>query len=278
MSTSSKKIEANRMNAQKSEGPHDTTSTRFNALKHGLLAMGITELDVAEGYQEKLSDLTSEKDPRGVVETFLVKSIVLDIVRWARARRLEAEYITAALNPPLYEKDWLDDFDSKLQGSMRDQGIPAALGAGQVQSLVTIFQRYETFFANRLTKMLRELEHMQRIRPATPLPGSTGVDAAVTAKIAAADLTPATPQQAKDICGGGERPERIIMDVIKADSDVLDSPSADEKPVPPADDETLTAVAGVALINREKGSAGLPPAGQSGPWSSTPPAGPIWMK
>ena len=66
--------------------------------------MGIAELDVAEGYQEKLSDLTSEKDPRGVVETFLVKSIVLDIVRWARPRRLEAEYITAGLNPPLYER------------------------------------------------------------------------------------------------------------------------------------------------------------------------------
>ncbi len=49
MSTSSKKVVANRINGQKSHGPTDTTSTRFNANKHGLLAMGMTELDDAGG-------------------------------------------------------------------------------------------------------------------------------------------------------------------------------------------------------------------------------------
>jgi hypothetical protein len=43
--TSKKKIEANRINGQRSHGPTNTTSTRFNATKHGLLAVGITELD-----------------------------------------------------------------------------------------------------------------------------------------------------------------------------------------------------------------------------------------
>ena len=43
MSTSAKKDAANRVNGQKSHGPTNTTSTRFNATKHGLLAQGITE-------------------------------------------------------------------------------------------------------------------------------------------------------------------------------------------------------------------------------------------
>ena len=32
------KADSNRVNAQKSTGPRDTTSTRFNAVNHGLLA------------------------------------------------------------------------------------------------------------------------------------------------------------------------------------------------------------------------------------------------
>jgi hypothetical protein len=37
--TSQKKAAANRINGQKSHGPKNTTSTRFNSTKHGLLAM-----------------------------------------------------------------------------------------------------------------------------------------------------------------------------------------------------------------------------------------------
>jgi hypothetical protein len=47
---SERKIEANTRNALRSTGPKDTTATRFNAVKHGLLAAGVTELDDAEGY------------------------------------------------------------------------------------------------------------------------------------------------------------------------------------------------------------------------------------
>jgi hypothetical protein len=101
LSTSDKKVAANRLNGQKSEGPKNTTSTRFNATKHGLLASGITELDDAEGYRTILNDLMQEKNPVGVIEVFLVKSAALDMVRLLRARRLEAEYITGELNPPI---------------------------------------------------------------------------------------------------------------------------------------------------------------------------------
>ena len=39
------KIEANQGNAKVSTGPANTISTRHNALKHGLLSQGVTELD-----------------------------------------------------------------------------------------------------------------------------------------------------------------------------------------------------------------------------------------
>ena len=39
------KADSNRVNAQSSTGPRDTTLTRLNAVKHALLAKGITELD-----------------------------------------------------------------------------------------------------------------------------------------------------------------------------------------------------------------------------------------
>jgi hypothetical protein len=50
MSTSDKKIKANRINGARSHGPKNTSSTRFNAVKHGLLSVGLTEMDHAEGY------------------------------------------------------------------------------------------------------------------------------------------------------------------------------------------------------------------------------------
>ena len=79
MSTSKKKIVANKINGQKSRGPKDTSSTRFNAQKHGLLAAGITELDDAESYRAILEDLRKEKDPVGIIEKMLVESIALDM-------------------------------------------------------------------------------------------------------------------------------------------------------------------------------------------------------
>src|SRR2546428_5248198 len=90
--SSERKIEANRKNALRSTGPKDTISTRFNAAKHGLLVVGVTELDDAEGYRAMLRDLKQEKNPVGPIEVFLVDSAALDMTRLRRAMRLVAEY------------------------------------------------------------------------------------------------------------------------------------------------------------------------------------------
>jgi hypothetical protein len=180
MTTSDKKISANRSNGQRSHGPKNTVSTRFNATKHGLLAVGITQLDDAEGYRMILNDLMREKAPLGQVETFLVESVALDMVRWQRARRLEAEYITSELNPPLRAPDPIGDVDLLLEGEVLDPGLPAAISAETAHRLVSVFQRYESFFANRLFRTLHELERLQRMRQGERLPAPAAMDVSVT--------------------------------------------------------------------------------------------------
>jgi hypothetical protein len=71
----SKKISANRRNCKKSTGPNNTTSTRFNATKHGLLAHGITELDNAEEYRNTLRRLNQSYVAE--LETFLLERMAL---------------------------------------------------------------------------------------------------------------------------------------------------------------------------------------------------------
>jgi hypothetical protein len=167
---------ANRRNSEKSTGPNNTTSTRFNATKHGLLSAGLSELDDAEGYRSVLRDLTREKDPHGPLETFLVESAALDIVRLRRARRLEAEYITDVLNPPIHEPGVLENLDRLDEGALVDPGLPATMHYEGVQRLVNTFQRYETSIALKLFRILHELERLQRMRKGGRMPAPAVVD------------------------------------------------------------------------------------------------------
>jgi hypothetical protein len=95
------KIAANRKNSTKSTGPNDTTSTRFNAIKHGLLAEGITELDSPETFPHFCATIETELKPLGEIETFIARQVVLCMVRLKRVRLLEAEFVTARLHPPI---------------------------------------------------------------------------------------------------------------------------------------------------------------------------------
>ncbi len=182
-----KRTSANRRNSEKSTGPNNTTSTRFNATKHGLLSAGISELDDAEGYRSVLRDLTGEKGPHGPLETFLVESAALDIVRLRRARRLEAEYITEVLNPPVREPGVLENLDRFDEGELVDPGLPATMHYEGVQRLVNTFQRYETAIALRLSRTLHELERVQRMRNGEQVPAPAAVDVTVTTHTSKAD-------------------------------------------------------------------------------------------
>jgi len=190
MSSSDKKIAANRLNGQRSRGPTNTTSTRFNATKHGLLAVGITELDDADGYRTILSDLIPELNPVGVREMFLVESMALNMVKSKRARRLEAEYITSELNPPIHGPNVLGDDLELFKGALLDPGLPAALTFVSAQRLVSIYQRYETAIDLRLFRALHELERLQRMRKGERLAAPVAVDVIVHADPGIADAIP----------------------------------------------------------------------------------------
>ena len=81
------KNEASRRNSRRSTGPKDATSTRFNAVKHGLLAEGVTELDNPETFSAFCAKLESELKPFGEIESFLVRQIALGMVRLKRAAK-----------------------------------------------------------------------------------------------------------------------------------------------------------------------------------------------
>jgi|SRR5216683_1716452 len=171
--TTDRKVAANRLNGKKGKGPNDTRSTRFNATKHGLLAAGVTELDDSEGYREMLRDLTKERKPVGVADTYLVQSIALTIVRSRRIRRLEAEYVTSILNPPIYERDPGVELTEQFSGSVVDPGLPAPMPSGAVQTLFNLYQRYDTANENQFYRALHESERVQRLRRDERVPPPT---------------------------------------------------------------------------------------------------------
>jgi hypothetical protein len=151
---SERKLRANRDNAQKSTGPKSTRRTRHNAVRHGLLCDGISELDLSAGYSELLDELIAEKKPVGSIERHLIESIALYMIRIRRTRCLEAQFLnewTYHPVPPLYER------------SVKPQ-------RDLVQSLVCTFQRYESIFTARLIRPLRELETLQQQRNREPVP------------------------------------------------------------------------------------------------------------
>ena len=184
MSTTAK-VKSNRRNSQKSTGPNDTSSTRYNAVKHGLLAEGVTELDKPESFPAFCAKLEAELKPAGEIESFLVRQIALGIVRLKRVALLEAEFTTAQLNPPLTETkpsllQTLNTMDTE-EVVVLDHGMPSRLSAEAVDALASKFGRYETQIENRLFRHLHELERLQRLRQGEHVPPPASVDVAVHA-------------------------------------------------------------------------------------------------
>lgn len=179
MKISQAKIEANRDNARQSTGPKDTRSTRYNAAKHGLLAEGVTELDSPAEFAAFRLQFEKEYRPVGVVETHLVHRIALCFLRPRRAQLLEAEYITAQLNPRLttIENVWTEVVTEKV--TELDPGLPARLWPDSLDALVGSFGRYETAIENKLYRAMNQLERLQRMRKGEKVAAPSTMDVSV---------------------------------------------------------------------------------------------------
>lgn len=169
---SAKKIAANKLNAKKSTGPVNTSITKFNGTKHGLQTVGVSELDNAEGHQVLLKTLMEEKKPVDEVETFLVETAALEMVRARRARRLDS-----AMHPPIYHGTMPTEKEL-YKGTLVDEGFLASLDPKEAQPLVSIYQRYESIIFGRLQKTMHELERVQRTRQGeiVPIPETLDVN------------------------------------------------------------------------------------------------------
>jgi len=84
--------EASRRNGRQSRGPHDTSQTRFNAVKHGLLskkACFLSEED-RRTYRELHQGLVDDLRPKGMLEAMLVERLASAHCRQMRAIELRA--------------------------------------------------------------------------------------------------------------------------------------------------------------------------------------------
>jgi hypothetical protein len=168
------KADSNRLNSQSSTGPHDTNSTRLNAVKHGLLAKGITDLDDSEAYESLVERLAEAYRPVGDLEEFFVERIAFHMIRLQRAGRLEAEYINGEINSSVNRLGLEGPFDPVVvtPGS-------AIVGALSTINLVSGFQRYETAIESKLYRAINQLERLQRSRHGEFVPAPENVDVSI---------------------------------------------------------------------------------------------------
>jgi hypothetical protein len=163
-----------RPNAKRPGGPKNTTSTRFNAVKHAFLAAGLTELDDVDAYRSTLRGLKEKYSEE--LENFLLERLALHMTRLRRCAGWEAHEITAILNPPFYGED---PFAVPSLETVIDPGLPALADAERFGPLVSIFQRYETSIENKLIRSMHELERLRRIKQGEGLPAPIALDVTV---------------------------------------------------------------------------------------------------
>ena len=158
-STSSARAEANRRNAQKSTGPKDTSRTRLNALKHGLLTKEILLKGEDKQALERLGKrLRVELAPKRELESILVDRIVSSAWRLKRALKVEADFLEAQ-----YEDCKYDDYNEVERSSEVAWGLVVTRHLGGSHSWSNLV-RYETAIEKQIYRALNALHELQSAR------------------------------------------------------------------------------------------------------------------
>ena len=137
-----------------STGPHDTSQTRYNALKTGLTAQGLSPMDDTESFNNLETQLRTQFAPEGPLEDFLVRRIALGMVRRQRGERLEAAMLDCDLQRDLFS---LDPFRGM-------EIVSKAISEETVSGLCNLSGRYETATARRLDSDIKQLINLQQLR------------------------------------------------------------------------------------------------------------------
>jgi hypothetical protein len=146
---SERQRQASRRNGGRGRGPKNTERTRHNALKHGLLAKGLTELDNIQEYLDDVRELRAHYLPVGPMDIVLIEHAALDMVRFRRTARLEAQTIAAVSSRPAASSDATPMIDPLV---MKEYAGP----------VLDKIQRFSTATLNRLLRCRRELERKRQ--------------------------------------------------------------------------------------------------------------------
>ena len=176
-----RQIEANKRNAQSSNGPKTDEGkaiTAKNALKHGLFAVDtILPGENAQEFGDFLGTLHIEMKPAGELECVLVGRIAGLLWRLKRIGRLEVGILMWARA----EGDSLDAQFSKLLGRP-DTPFIAKQGHAYMKTEDSLakLSRYETSLERSLYKALHEFQRLQAARNGKHVPTPVVVDVEVT--------------------------------------------------------------------------------------------------
>jgi len=162
MSSSLRKIAANRRNAQKSTGPRTPqgkAAVRFNACTHGLTSTQTVFFDEdPELYQLALRDFEDEYHPATPTELRLVHLLADSFWRLSRSRRVQSDFLR-----------FLDRSKKACQFSHYEDRIAtedrvAFLLGAERPTAFAAFSLYETRFERTLFRTLQTLERLQAQR------------------------------------------------------------------------------------------------------------------
>ena len=179
----SKKVAANRRNAELSTGPRTEAGkrrSRHNALKHGVLASAllVTQGEGAEDrveFDELLGALRRDLAPVGTLEEMMVERIAVCHWRHKRALRCEAGLVRRAFIP---------DPSRQLEDSMsRGVGLGPSLELEAIKEHLSLplgaeldrILRYETTIQRQLVYVVNQLERLQRARKGEHVPAPMSV-------------------------------------------------------------------------------------------------------
>lgn len=112
------------------------------------------------------------------------------MVRLRRTARLEAEFITSILHPPIYGEE---PPPSLHERPVIDPGLPAPIESEGVETLVRTFQRYESADENKLYRAMNQVEQIRRIRQGEQVPAPAALDVSVHSDSPRANSTGAIP-------------------------------------------------------------------------------------
>ena len=161
-----KRLVANRKNAKRSTGPKDTSLTRLNALKHGILSEEVLLKGEKKKDLEELGRrLRQELAPQGELEIILVDRIISSIWRLKRVLRIES-----ALMSYEYEEGLNDKWNNRT-GDERYACKCMLVGSDN-----QMVQRYETTIERQIYRALHELIRLQGARKGEKPPAPIAVD------------------------------------------------------------------------------------------------------